>query len=463
MLVLSNLSEKSTTIPVLEKECKKAGLDIRVLDVNTFVVKPLKGGGFRVDDCSEKPFDVHSHNTVVVARAGVTHNTKTMSLAALLEDDGFFVVNSLHSSTNCKNKYVTSKIMLDNGVPVPKMALVGSESQIDGAVKDVGGKFPVVVKLLSGSHGIGVFVIESAASLRSVLQAIWKIDQSTEILLQEKIDSQFDLRVHVLTRRLDTPGAAEVIGAMRRNRVGKDFRTNYSLGGTVEKVKITDEQRDIAIRAAKAIGCNWCGVDIIVDAKTGKNYVLEINSSPGTKGITEATGINIVKIIVDFLADKSNWTKAHRTVAGFRECFDVEGLGRVVAKLDTGNGTKSCSLSYDSMEEVDGGKRIKWRIGGKEFVSKVVGTANAEIGDKVHKRSVIELDIRFGGRTYKNVLVSLVDRREKSTPFLVNRKFLMELGCTVDPTRDFILTTPPDGYSPNKSKGEQHGGIKFED
>lgn len=463
VLVLSNLSEKSTTIPVIVKECKKAGLEVRVIDVGSFSIKPLKKGGFVVDDVEKKPIEVRREDTVVLTRAGVTKNTKTMSLAALLEDDGFFLVNSIQSSTACKNKYITSKILLDNGIPVPRMALVGTAEQIEDAMEEAGGKFPIVAKILSGSHGIGVSIIDSMTSLKSVLQTIWKVDPSTEILLQEKIESTYDLRIHVLTKRLDTPGASEIIGAMQRNRVKKDFRTNYSLGGTVQKVKITDEQKDIAIAAAKAIGCQWCGVDLIVDSKTGKNYVLEINSSPGTKGIMQATGINVVKIIVDFLIDKRNWYRVRRVAAGFRECFEIAGIGKVVGKLDTGNGARSCSLSYDDMEVLDGGKRIKWTIGGRTFTNKVVDTSNAEVGDKVHKRSVIELDVTLGKKTYRKVRVSLTDRKEKSTPFLVNRKMLMEMGCTVDPTRAFVLTTPPDGYDPMEAKGDPHGGIQFKE
>lgn len=463
VLVLSNLSEKSTTIPVIVKECKKAGLEVRVIDINSFSVRPLKKGGFVVDDAENNPIDITREDTVVLTRAGVAKNTKTMSLAALLEDDGFFLVNSIQSSTSCKNKYITSKILQDNSIPVPRMSLVGSAEQIDGSVEEAGGKFPIVVKILSGSHGIGVSIIDSMTSLKSVLQTIWKVDPATEILLQEKIESDHDLRIHVLTRRLDAPGAAEVIGAMQRNRVKKDFRTNYSLGGTVQKVKLTDEQKSIAIAAAKAIGCQWCGVDLIVDSKTGKNYVLEINSSPGTKGIMEATGINIVKIIVDFLVDKKNWYRVRKITAGFRECFEIKGLGTVVGKLDTGNGSRACALSYDEMEELDGGKRIKWTIGKKSFISKVVTTAHTEVGDKVHKRPVIELDITFGKTVYRKVRVGLTDRKEKSTPFLVNRDMLMKMGCTVDPTRAFVLTTAPDDYDPVATKGDPYGGIRFEE
>jgi hypothetical protein len=248
---------------------------------------------------------------------------------------------------------------------------------------------------------------------------------------------------------------------MRRNRVKKDFRTNYSLGGTVEKTKVTPEQEEIAINSAKAIGCNWCGVDIIVDKKTGKNYVLEVNASPGTQGLKKATGIDVVSDIIDFLEDKSNWIRSKRVV-GFREVIHIPGIGDIVAKFDTGNGSLSSSLTYDKMDLSDNKKEVKWELGGKKFAHKVVGWANAEVGKVVEERPIIEIEIQFNGKTYKDVHVSLVDRKDKSTKFLVNRKFMERIGCAVSPTKTFIVTSFEGEYSAGDAKEDNHAGIKFE-
>ena len=100
----------------------------------------------------------------------------------------------------------------------------------------------------------------------------------------------------------------------RRNRVDKDFRTNYSLGGTVEKTEITPEQEELAIASARAVGCNWCGVDIIVEKDNeNKPYVLEVNASPGTTGIEKTTNIPVTDMVLDFLLDKKNWVKPKKT------------------------------------------------------------------------------------------------------------------------------------------------------
>jgi ribosomal protein S6--L-glutamate ligase len=468
VIMLSNLSEESYTIPAIEAECKKRGIDCRAIDINTVTITPDKKMkyDFLISDGknNKKPFGISVDDTAILTRRGVVSSTYTRDVVTQLEDNGFFVVNTIDSIMSCENKYVTSKLLLDAGIPVPKMAIIENEEKIEAGVKAVGGQFPVVIKLLSGSHGIGVSIVDSYASLRSVLQTIWKLDKSIEILIQEKIDSEYDLRIHVLTKRFNAPVPEEtdsvLLGYMRRNRVKKDFRTNYSLGGSVEKTKVTKEQEAIAIEAAKAIGCNWCGVDLIFVKKTGKNYVLEVNSSPGTQGLKKATGIDVVADIVDFITDKANWLRSKKVI-GFREVINIPGIGDIVAKFDTGNGSLSSSLTFDELDVSDDKKTVNWELGGKKFTNKIVGFASTEVGDVKDERIIIELDIQFAGKTYKNVYVSLVDRKEKSTKFLVNRKFMERIGCAVSPTKTFIVTSFEGEYAAGDAKGVAHAGINF--
>ena len=464
VLVLSNISSKSYTIPALEKELIKRGSKFCIININTCKLeeKNNNSGDFLISDDKTKPFVINSDNTVVLTRRGVIKNTVTKDIISKLEKNNFYVVNTLSSILACENKFTTSKILRDAGIPIPRMALVQNEEMIDTAVKEIGGKFPIILKMLSGSHGIGVSIIDSAESLKSVLQTMWKMDHTLEVMIQEKIDADYDLRIHVLTKKFNSPNPSDtdsiLLGAMQRNKIKKDFRTNYSLGGTVQKVKITPEQEKIAIDSAKAIGCNWCGVDIIVDKNTGKNYVLEVNSSPGTQGLKKATGINVITDIIDFILDKNNWVRFKMEI-GFRELINIDGVGDVVAKFDTGNGSSSCSMTCDKME-IDN-DNINWTLGKKKFKNKIIGYTNTTVGSDIHERPIIEMDIIFAGKLYKNVLVSLVDRKDKSTPFLVNRKFMERIGCSVNPVNAFIITTSPKNYSPGASQGDPHGGIKF--
>lgn len=464
VILLSNVNEESKSVPSIKLECKKQGLKFAVINIESVRLELNKDGeSYKISD-NETEVDISSENTVILTRRGVVRNTYTRDVVEQLELANFFVVNTLNSIMACENKYTTSKILMDAGIPVPRMALIANEESIDAAIETTGGKFPLVLKMLSGSQGIGVSIVDSLASLKSVIQTIWKANPSVELLVQEKIETDYDLRIHVLTRKFNAPVPTEtdsvLLGYMRRNKVDKDFRTNYSLGGSVEKTKLTKEQEEIAIESAKAIGCNWCGVDIIVDKKTGKNYVLEVNASPGTEGLKKATGVDVVKDVIDFISDKNNWIRSRNTV-GFREVVTVDGIGDVVAKFDTGNGALSCSLTYDKFDLSEDEKTVKWELGGKKFTSKVIGFSNAEVGKITHDRPIIEIDIIFAGKTYEATHVSLVDRKEKSTKFLVNRKFMERAGCSVNPFKTFVLSSFDGDYSVHDAKGNNHGGIKF--
>lgn len=465
IVLLSNISNESKTVPAIEAECKKRGIPLAIINIDEAKLhRGNDGETFTISDTKTK-MKINSDNTAILTRRGVVKSTYTRDIVEQLEASNFFVVNTLESILACENKYVTSKILMEAGIPVPKMALIENEDYMEDAVKEVGGKFPLVLKMLSGSHGIGVSIVDSMESLKSVIQTIWKANGNVELLIQEKIESDYDLRVHVLTRRFNSPSPSDtdsiILGYMRRNRIDKDFRTNFSLGGTVEKTKVTPEQEELSIASAKAVGCNWCGVDIIVDKKTGKNYVLEVNSSPGTEGLKKATGVNVVGDVIDFIEDKQNWIRSRKSI-GFRETITIPGIGDIVAKFDTGNGSLSCSLTYDKKKISQDEKTVEWELGGKKFKNKIVGWANTEVGEKVHNRPIIEIDVVFAGKTYKDVHVSLVDRKNKSTKFLANRKFMERIGCSVNPFKTFMLTAFDEDYSPIDAKGDNHKGIKFE-
>jgi hypothetical protein len=297
-----------------------------------------------------------------------------------------------------------------------------------------------------------------------VYQTLRKLDKKAEILIQEMIPSNYDLRIHVLARNGDLSNVddAQVIGAMRRNKVKKDFRTNFSLGATTQKVKLSEEITEIAKKSALAVGCVWCGVDIIIDKKTGKPYVLEVNSSPGIKGIEKTTGISISDILMDFLSDKKNW-KTERIEAGFREIIEVEGIGEFVAKFDTGNGSKSCSMHVDELSIED--DECKWKLKGKSYKHKIVGYSKTEVGDKVEERPIIHLDIIFAGKVYEKVPVSPVDRSMKSTPFLINRKFMERTGILINPEKEFTILSikkVDQDYEPYDAKGKRYAGINLQ-
>ena len=448
-----------------ESECKKKKIRVNVLDIDFTEIE--KDGDGHIISEGNQSVKINPNSTVIIARSGVLKSTHNKEILRTIERARYFVVNRLVPMEICENKFTTNQILESSGIPVPKYSLITSEENIESAVKSIGGKFPVIVKLLTGSQGIGVSIVDSFNSLKSVYQTIKKIDEKSEIMIQEKIDSKYDLRIHVIIKNIDIKDTIkndnfEVIGVMRRNASGGDFRTNYSLGGTVQKFKLTEEVKQIAFKASSAVGCNWSGVDIMFDKKTNKPYVLEVNSSPGTEGISKALGKPIVDDVIKFVIDRDNWILPS-TEIGYLEALNMKGLGNVIGKFDTGNGTLCCVMHGDKIEKK--GKYLYFEIGPKKFKKKIIGETDISGGihsKGVNKHPTVEMEINFLGKDYV-IEVAILDRTHKSTPLLINRSTMREMGVVVNPNTKFIVT---DNFDPNynqyKAKDKPHTGIKFE-
>ena len=204
-------------------------------------------------------------------------------------------------------------------------------------------------------------------------------------------------------------------------------------------MKISKEIQKISLDAAKAIGCYYCGVDVAISKNTKKPYIIEVNSSPGSEGIEEATGSNLVGEFVDYIIDKNNWEYSP-TLVGRREMMGIEGVGEIEAKFDTGNMVVN-SIHADNFDIKNG--KVTWTHGGKKFTNKVIDTVTVLQGaiaaDK-ETRPMIELDIEFLGKKFPKRKFTLDDRSNKGTPVLVGVPFMKEFGFVVDPGKTFIKT-----------------------
>jgi ribosomal protein S6--L-glutamate ligase len=205
-----------------------------------------------------------------------------------------FTANDSQAISRSRDKLRCLQILAREGIGLPVTGIAHATQDIDGLIETVGGA-PVVIKLLEGSQGIGVVLAETHQAAKSVIEAFRQLEAN--ILVQEYIKEAkgADLRCFVID--------GQVVAAMKRQGTKGDFRANLHRGGKAEKVKLTPEENATAIKATKAVGLRVAGVDLL--RSNHGPVVIEINSSPGLEGIEAATGIDVAKKIIDFVAENA--------------------------------------------------------------------------------------------------------------------------------------------------------------
>ena len=409
VVFLSSRAEKTTkssnSMFFFEDAAKKAGLKMITIDPSSSVITKSSEEVYNVVENGEnkKTYELSPTNTIIVPRRTVLKNIESRDFLTELQNDGFFVLNTLDAIDNCEDKFITYKKLKAAGVPTPRTAVVTSSSmnKLDDKINSVGGNFPLIIKITKGTQGIGVAQVDSKISLKSVLQAFFAMTPKADILLQEKINSDYDLRIHVLYKGFErmTPGIEnfEIIGCMKRNQLEGDFRSNYSLGSTAEKGTLTSEQEKIAKQACKATGCRWAGVDMIMDSRTKQSYVIEVNSSPGTKGITTAAGDDVVGTLMDMFKD-FKYTKYDSDQIGRYETVTLKDLNDGVdAPMKFDDNKTFTELQCSSVNAKD--DDVTFVFNGVTYTLELSGMRKGD--------PMVELNIRFNGTVYKNELVVL--------------------------------------------------------
>lgn len=399
-------------------------------------------------------------DTLVFARLGVQDEDNAEHIVKILQDRGFLVLNPVQYSALACNKYDSAVLFKKGEIPQPNFTLMTKEilydeKQYNEAMKEVypewnekdmdkNEELAFVMKILDGHGGTGVAMVDGKKIL-AFLQMIFAIDPERKLILQKKEEADGgDIRVHVLTLR----DKQIILAAMKRVKLGGDFRSNVSLGAEAEPVKLTPEQEQIALKTAQLSKLPWCAVDIMPLVKgsnpeIGDNVVLEINASPGTDGISEVIKENFVNILLHNLQDPSLFYLQDK-IAGFIESVTVDfGDGfekQFLAKLDTGNSTKASCLEVGEITKKD--KSVSFTLDGKTLTYDLFDTSKAIAGEETYERPIIIIpEITCGQRKLKNVPVSLVKSREqKATNMLLNRDAMSKLGYVINPNNAHILT-----------------------
>ena len=383
----------------------------------------------------DKGFEISVDDTLVIVRGGVNARDSWKDLLSQLERAGYTCANSRECMEICSDKYRTTLRLSEVGLVTPTTVLVPDEDGAKIAFDKLNTTYPVILKTIQGTKGVGVLFVESEKSLESMVQLLYKVDEEISLILQSFIKTTHDVRVMVLNNI--------IVGAMQRDTVKGDFRSNVHLGAKVKKYNLTDKEKEDCIRAAKAVSGVWVGVDFIPAKDRNKDgpIILEINSSPGTSGFDEATGKDVTTHILKNFMDEENWWKTP-TIAGVLETFEHEKLGKLVGKMDTGNSNSKSAIHADTFEVK--GKKIYWELNGIKMVSKIekmVEVTASRFGDddRTQLRPVILLDFTFAGKLYQDMKFTIDDRGNKA-PLLINRDFMKKANLMIDPSRKYIIT-----------------------
>lgn len=226
----------------------------------------------------------------IIPRIGASVTFYGSAIIRQFEMGGVYTTLSSLALVRSRDKLRSMQVLSKASVGIPKTAFAKQVRDIDYLIEQVGG-VPLVIKLLEGTQGLGVVLADTKSAARSVMQAFFGLEAN--ILVQEFIKESkgADIRAFVV--------GDKVVGAMKRQGKPGEFRSNLHRGGTAEKIKLTPTERKAAVKAAKALGLNIAGVDMLQSARGP--LILEVNSSPGLEGIEKATGVDVAGKIVDFI------------------------------------------------------------------------------------------------------------------------------------------------------------------
>lgn len=226
----------------------------------------------------------------VIPRIGASVTFYGMAVLRQFEMQGVYSLNESVAIGRSRDKLRSMQLLARDGIGLPVTTFAHDPKQTDEVLKVAGGA-PVVVKLLEGTQGIGVVLADTDRSATSVIEAFR--GANINILVQEFIKEAggTDIRAFVV--------GGKVIAAMKRSGAEGEFRSNLHRGGSASLVKLSPEERSTAIRSAKSLGLNVCGVDML--RSNHGPVVMEVNSSPGLEGIEKATGIDVAGKIIEFL------------------------------------------------------------------------------------------------------------------------------------------------------------------
>lgn len=226
----------------------------------------------------------------VIPRIGASNTFYGTAIVRQFESINTYSINPSIAITRSRDKLRSQQILARKGVDMPVTGFTHSPKNTNELIDLVGGP-PLIIKLIEGTQGVGVVLAETKKAAESVMQTLMGLNAN--VIVQEFIEESKgeDIRCFVVGNK--------VVAAMKRRAEAGEFRANIHRGGSAELVKITKDEREVAIKAAQIMGLRMAGVDLLRSSRGP--LVLEINSSPGLKGIEAATGKDVAGMIIDYI------------------------------------------------------------------------------------------------------------------------------------------------------------------
>jgi gamma-F420-2:alpha-L-glutamate ligase len=240
---------------------------------------------------------IHKNPDFVLSRTGAKTDFYTLAVYRHLEKMDVPIMNGPEAVETVKNKLYTLQILAQNGIPVPKTILLKFPVNLTYVIKRLG--IPVIIKLLSGMQGKGVFIARTEDELQTHIDMLESVKPEAQMIFQECMTHSLGTDVRVLVV------GGKVIGAMKRTNHGKDFRANIHRGGVGSLYHLPANAEYIALSAVRLLGLDIAGVDLLFDNESHTRFrVCEVNSSPGFEGFEKAVKTDVAKAIVSFVRIK---------------------------------------------------------------------------------------------------------------------------------------------------------------
>lgn len=484
----------------LELKAKKAGFKVEVIDPDKCYIS-LAGKDYISHDGTQ--FDGCD---ICIPRLSENDLEYKVAIVNHLEKMGVKVVNTGKALRNASNK-VESQILLNNAnIKTPRTAMFTSEAQLEYAVKAIGEEFPVIVKTIYGTHGVGVIRADSLASLRSIVQQLLKTEE--QFILQEFIEHEQSGRILMLD--------GKPIVAVMRTIPKDDFRSNAHLGAELKLHDPSEKEIEVCKKSAEAIGINLAAVDYIINGDD--IIVLEVNGSPGFESMQKvvkdldiaATIINYCSSLVEDSDTKELPTdkppteeqidndeheehesekEEHEEHEGETQKVEVEvevkttdsaeerevpthsGDEKIIgtvnnvvikyfnneepieARVDTG--ATHSSIHGEDIEI--NGSTVKFRFKNTIYKFHLLKTIKIKQADseEVTVRPVIRVDMVLNGETLRNVEVNVNPRSEMKYDVLLGRSTLALAGVLINPAAGNITDTDPTNDAPPSGDQEE--------